>query len=118
MMRGPVVAGPRPSRGDAAQFKNAHIKNVSRRTYHGSRELLARLASGLVQRRLTHRNPELRLPSIELTGSTDSGLSLDDDQPSQVDPKPPFPGYTDLPATVSAYAKVLRRELHAATGFH
>ena len=30
MMRGPVVAGPRPSQGDAAQIKNADIKNVSR----------------------------------------------------------------------------------------
>jgi hypothetical protein len=58
------VAGPRPSQRDAAQIKNADIKN----TYHGYGELLARLASGLGQRRLTHRNPDLRVTSIESRG--------------------------------------------------
>src|SRR6516225_9331739 len=57
MMRGLVVAGPRPSQGVAAQIKKADIEDVSRL----GAELLARLASGLGQRRLTHRNPDLRV---------------------------------------------------------
>jgi hypothetical protein len=46
MMRGLVVAGPRPSQRVAAQIKNADIEAVSRLGV----ELLAQLASGLGQR--------------------------------------------------------------------
>src|SRR6516164_3343303 len=65
MMRGLAVAGPRPSQGVAAQIKNAHIEDVSRLGV----ELLARLASGMGQRRLTHRNPDLRVTSIDQRGT-------------------------------------------------
>src|SRR6516225_3434210 len=65
MMRGLVVAGPRPSQGVAAQIKNADIEDASRLGV----ELLARLASGLGQRRLTHRNPDLRVTSIDQPGA-------------------------------------------------
>ena len=65
MMRGLVVAGPRPSQGVAAQIKNAHIEDVSRLGV----ELLPRLASGLGQRRLTHRNSDLRVTSIDQPGA-------------------------------------------------
>src|SRR5262245_6727682 len=65
MMRGPVVAGPRPSQGDAAQIKNADIKNVSRL---GGITRAAGFRVG--QRRLTHRNPDPRVTSIESTRST------------------------------------------------
>src|SRR5215472_1182821 len=64
MMRGLVVAGPRPSQGHAAQIKSADIENVSRLG-----ELLARLASGLGQTRLTHRNPDLHVTSIDQRGA-------------------------------------------------
>ena len=60
MMRGLVVAGPRPSQGDAAQIRNAGIKNVSRQG-----GLLARLVSGLGQRRLTNGNSDLHVTSID-----------------------------------------------------
>jgi hypothetical protein len=72
-MRGLVVARPRPSQRVAAQIKNADIEDVSRLGV----ELLARLSSGLGQRRLTHQNPDPRVTSIESTGSTDSGRSRD-----------------------------------------
>jgi hypothetical protein len=72
-MRGLVVAGPRPSQRVAAQIKNADIEAVSRLGV----ELLAQLASGLGQRRLTHQNPDSRVTSIEINGSTDSGRSRD-----------------------------------------
>src|SRR6516162_7552279 len=65
MMRGLAVAGPRPSQGVAAQIKNADIEDVSRLGV----ELLARLTSGLGQRRLTHRNPDLRVTSIDQRGT-------------------------------------------------
>src|SRR6516165_3222971 len=65
MMRGLVVAGPRPSQGVAAQIKNADIEDASRL----GAELLAQLASGLGQRRLTHRNPDLRVTSIDQPGA-------------------------------------------------
>jgi hypothetical protein len=65
MMRGLVVAGPRPSQAIAAQIKNADIEDVSRL----GMELLARLASGLGQRRLTHRNPDLGVTSIDQRGT-------------------------------------------------
>jgi hypothetical protein len=61
MMRGLAVAGPRPSEGVAAQIKNADIEDVSQL----GAELLARPASGLGQPRLTHRNPDLRVTSID-----------------------------------------------------
>ena len=60
MMRGLAAAGPRPSQGVAAQIKNADIEDVSQL----GAELLARPASGLGQRRLTHRNPDLRVTSL------------------------------------------------------
>ena len=60
MMRGLVVAGPRPFQGDAAQIKNAGSKNVTRQG-----GLLARLVSGLGQRRLTNRNSDLHVTSID-----------------------------------------------------
>jgi hypothetical protein len=65
MMRGLVVAGPRPSQEVAAQIKNADIEDASRLGV----ELLARLASRLGQRRLTHRNPDLRVTSIDQRGT-------------------------------------------------
>jgi integrase len=68
-----AVAGPRPSQGIAAQIKNADIEDVSRLGV----KLLARPASGLGQRRLTHRNPDLRVTSIDQRGSTDNGRSRD-----------------------------------------
>jgi len=61
MMRGLVVAGPRPSQGVAAQIKNADIEDVPPLGV----ELLAWPASGLGQRRSTHRNPDLRVTSID-----------------------------------------------------
>ena len=61
MMRGLAVAGPRPSQGVAAQIKNADFDDVSQLGV----KLLARPASGLGQRRLTHRNPDLRVTSID-----------------------------------------------------
>src|SRR6516164_4304090 len=64
-MRGLAVAGSRPSQGVAAQFKNADIEDVSQL----GAELLARPASGLGQRRLTHRNPDLRVTSIDQRGA-------------------------------------------------
>ena len=69
MMRGLVVAGPHPSQG----VENADIEDVSRLGV----ELLARLASGFGQRRLTHQDPDPRVTSIESTGRTDSGRSRD-----------------------------------------
>src|SRR6516225_5223619 len=66
MMRGLAVAGPRPSQGVVAQIKSADIEDVSRLGV----ELLARLASGLGQRRLTHRNPDLRVTSIDQRGAS------------------------------------------------
>jgi hypothetical protein len=60
-MRGLVMAGPRPPRGFRAQIKNADIGVVSRLWV----KLFARLAFGLGQRRLTHRNPDLRVTSID-----------------------------------------------------
>jgi len=45
MMRGLVVAGPRPSQGVAAQIKNADIEDVSRLGV----ELLARRLQGWVK---------------------------------------------------------------------
>ena len=65
MMRGLAVAGPRPSQGVAAKIKNADIEDVSQL----GAELLARPASGLGQRRLTHRNPDLRVTSIDQRGA-------------------------------------------------
>src|SRR6516162_11438582 len=65
MMRGLAVAGPRPSQGVAAKIKNADIEDVSQ----PEAELLARPASGLGQRRLTHRNPDLRVTSIDQRGA-------------------------------------------------
>src|SRR6516164_7377270 len=65
MMRGLAVAGPRPSQGVAAKIKNADIEDVSQLGV----ELLARPASGLGQRRLTHRNPDLRVTSIDQRGA-------------------------------------------------
>src|SRR6516165_6277029 len=65
MMRGLAVAGPRPSQGVAAKIKNADIEDVSQ----PGAELLARPASGLGQRRLTHRNPDLRVTSIDQRGA-------------------------------------------------
>src|SRR6516225_10604847 len=64
-MRGLAVAGSRPSQGVAAQIKNADIEDVSQL----GAELLARPASGLGQRRLTHRNPDLRVTSIDQRGA-------------------------------------------------
>ena len=64
-MRGLAVAGSRPSQGVAAQIKNADIEDVSQL----GAELLARPASGLGQRRLTHRNPDLRATSIDQRGA-------------------------------------------------
>src|SRR6516164_4492343 len=64
-MRGLAVAGSRPSQGVAAQFKNADIEDVSQLGV----ELLARPASGLGQRCLTHRNPDLRVTSIDQRGA-------------------------------------------------
>src|SRR6516164_1674836 len=66
MMHGLVVAGPRPSQGHAAQIQNADIEDVSRLGV----ELLARPAPGLGQRRLTHRNPDLRVTIDRSAGST------------------------------------------------
>src|SRR5215472_8768594 len=65
MMRGLAVAGPRPSQGIIAQIKNADIEDVSRLWV----ELLARPASESGQRRLTHRNPDLRVTSIDQRGA-------------------------------------------------
>ena len=64
-MRGPAVAGPRPSQGVAAQIKNADFEDVSQLGV----ELLARPASALDQRRLTHRNPDLRVTSVDQRGA-------------------------------------------------
>src|SRR5215831_2178183 len=61
-MRG---SGPRPSQEVAAQIKNADFEDVSQL----GAELLARPASGLGQRRLTHRNPDLRVTSIDQRGA-------------------------------------------------
>src|SRR6516162_1353867 len=65
MLRGLAVAGPRPSQGVAAKIKNADIEDVSQLGV----ELLARPASGLGQRRLTHRNPDLRVTSMDQRGA-------------------------------------------------
>src|SRR6516165_8155152 len=65
MMRGLAMAGPRLSQGVAAKIKNADIEDVSQL----GAELLARPASGLGQRRLTHRNPDLRVTSIDQRGA-------------------------------------------------
>src|SRR6516162_573649 len=65
MMRGLAVAGPRPSQGVAAKIKNADIEDVSQL----GAELLARPASGLGQRQLTHQNPDLRVTSIDQRGA-------------------------------------------------
>ena len=65
MMRGLAVAGPRPSQGVAAQIKNADIEDISQLGV----ELLARPAPGLDQRQLTHRNPDLRVTSIDQRGA-------------------------------------------------
>ena len=65
MLRGLAVAGQRPSQGVAAKIKNADIEDVSQL----GAELLARPASGLGQRRLTHRNPDLRVTSIDQRGA-------------------------------------------------
>src|SRR5215471_14560534 len=63
MTRGLVVAGPRPSQGNAAQIKNADVEDVSRNCSHGWL-----LGWGL--RRLTHRNPDLRVRSIDQRGES------------------------------------------------
>jgi hypothetical protein len=63
MMRGLAVAGPRPSQG--LQPKMTLIEDVSQLGV----ELLARPASGSDQRQLTHRNPDLRVTSIDQRGA-------------------------------------------------
>src|SRR6516164_7667380 len=64
-MRGLPLAGPRPLQGVAAQIKNADFEDVSQL----GMELLARPASALDQRRLTHRNPDLRATSVDQRGA-------------------------------------------------
>jgi hypothetical protein len=59
-MRGLVVAGPRPPKG-VASSKNSDTEDVSRFGV----ESFARLASGLGQRQLPHRNPDLGVMSID-----------------------------------------------------
>jgi hypothetical protein len=67
-MRGLVVAGPRLPKG-VDPNKYADIEDVSRFGV----ELFARLASGLGQRRLTHRNPDLGVTSIDQRRAPMSG---------------------------------------------
>src|SRR6516165_12700290 len=86
MMRGLALAGPCPLQGVAAQINNADFEDVSRLGV----ELLARPASGLGQRRLTHRNPDLRVTSIDERGAPISGRSHPRRGTSRFDPKPPF----------------------------
>jgi hypothetical protein len=61
MMRGLAVAGSRLLPSGGSQIKNADFEDVSQLGV----ELLARPASGLDQRRLTHRNPDLRMTSVD-----------------------------------------------------
>ena len=65
MMRGLAVAGPRPLPRGCTQIKNADFEDVSQLGV----ELLARPASALDQRRLTHRNPDLRATSVDQRGA-------------------------------------------------
>src|SRR6516162_11847953 len=81
MMRGLMVAGPRSSLGDAAQIKNADIKNVSRL---GG---IARAAGFPVGS--TAVDSSKSRPSRDAdrsAGSTDSSRSKDRDRAARFDP--------------------------------
>ena len=72
-MRGLAVAGPRPSQGIEAQINNPDIEDVSQL----GAELRARPASGSGQPQLTHRNPDLRVTSIDERGAPTADLQTE-----------------------------------------
>src|SRR6516164_4775816 len=71
----------------------------------GSNGARRRVPAAPAECRLCDRKGDPGLGAREWARCADSGLSLDDDQPSQVDPKPPFPD-TPIARDRVAYAKI------------